>query len=323
MHRMNMWAVVLAGGDGTRLQGLTRNVHGVVVPKQFCSLQGGASLLQEALQRAAMVASTPQVCAVVAAQHREWWSSVHPYLPRGNLIVQPHNRGTAHGVLLPLLHIIERDPDATVVLLPSDHHLCREEILIDALRGAAEHARRDPDSIYLLGLKPDEPDEELGYILPAEQDGEKPVSVLRFVEKPTDTLARSLISRGALWNSFILAASAKVLLRSFDASFAAAVDVMCKLDHAELDIAYQHLRCVDFSRDVLQGKEAMLKVVPVASCGWTDLGTPKRVGLALRRLAEADFRPRSFPHFPTHLSLADQYSRFGPSDAVINSHSPQ
>ena len=118
--------MVLAGGEGSRLQGLTRNVHGVVVPKQFCSLQGGPSLLQEALQRAATVASMQRVGTVVAAQHRQWWTSMLGLLRPRNIFVQPHNRGTAHGILLPLLRIADLDPDATVVLLPADHHLRNE-----------------------------------------------------------------------------------------------------------------------------------------------------------------------------------------------------
>jgi mannose-1-phosphate guanylyltransferase len=311
-HRLNTWALVLAGGDGTRLQGLTRNVHGVVVPKQYCSLLGGPSLLQEALQRAATVAPMQRVCAVVAAQHRHWWTSMLKYLPSRNVIVQPHNRGTAHGVLLPLLRIIERDPDATVVMLPADHHLRREEILIESLRSAADLAHQDADSVYLLGLEPDEPDTELGYILPACSSREGACPVLKFVEKPSESRAKALLQQGALWNSFMIAASARALLRLFDSTFDSAISAMRDLGGAEMDMAYQHLRSVDFSRDVLQGRAGGLKVLPVPPCGWTDLGTPKRVGLTLLRLEADDIGPRMRPYSPIHLNLSDQFSRLQP-----------
>ena len=165
-HRFNTWALVLAGGNGNRLQRLTRNRQGVVVPKQFCSLRGGASLVHEALQRAAAVAPRQQVCAVVAEQHRLWWTQILGHVPENNIVVQPLNRGTAHGILLPLLRIAERDPDATVVLLPADHYVRDEQIMATSLRRAAELAESDRESIYLLGVEPDEPDTELGYILP-------------------------------------------------------------------------------------------------------------------------------------------------------------
>lgn len=308
-HRRNMWSLVLAGGDGTRLRGLTRNVHGAVVPKQFCSLHGGPSLLQEALQRAATVAPMQHVCTVVAAQHRHWWKSMLSYLPDQNVIVQPHNRGTAHGILLPLLKIVERDPEATLVLVPADHYLRNEEIMIDALRGAAEMAHDDPTGIYVLGVEPEEADPELGYILPATTDRSGATPVLKFVEKPTDERARELLRQGALWNSFIMASSAQTLMSLFARNFDSAITAIRTLEAAELDMAYQHLKSVDFSRDVLQGNEARLKVVAVPACGWTDLGTPQRVGLTLMRLRDDDLVRKMHPYSPIHLNLADQFSR--------------
>jgi mannose-1-phosphate guanylyltransferase len=308
-HRLHTWALVLAGGEGSRLQGLTRNVHGVVVPKQFCSLQGGPSLLQEALQRAATVAPMQRVCTVVAAQHRQWWTSMVGYLRGQNVIVQPHNRGTAHGILLPLLRIAEMDSEATVVLLPADHHLRNEEIMIESLREAAELARAQSDSIYLLGIEPEEPDAELGYILPASRSRNSPAAVLRFIEKPAQARARALIEQGALWNSFIMAASARALLNLFDGAFETARRAMQTLEGAQLDEAYQHLRAVDFSRDVLSGNESALRVLPVPQCGWSDLGTASRVESTLRRLMDDAIGPAVRPYSPTHLILADQCSR--------------
>jgi mannose-1-phosphate guanylyltransferase len=308
-HRLNTWALVLAAGEGTRLHDLTRNVHGVVVPKQFCSLQGGPSLLQEALQRAATVAPMTRVCTVVAAQHRHWWTSMLSYLPERNVIVQPQNRGTAHGILLPLLRVLDRDPDATLVMLPADHYLRDEDVMIAALRQASELAHANPDAIYLLGVVPEEVDPELGYILPVSRTRDGAVSVLRFIEKPSESRARVLVEQGALWNSFVIAASARALLKLFEGAFHSAMNAMRNLNEAELDMAYQHLRCVDFSRDVLQGNEAVLQVVPVSPCGWTDLGTPKRVDLTLRRLAEDAVGPAARPYFPTHLNLSRQFQR--------------
>jgi mannose-1-phosphate guanylyltransferase len=307
------WALVLAAGEGSRLRGLTRDERGVAIPKQFCSLQGGPCLLQEALQRAAAVAPLQRICTVVAEQHRRWWTPVLSYLPEENVIAQPQNRGTAHGILLPLLRIAKRDPDAIVVLLPADHYLRNEEAMAHSLRRAADLASYDRGSLYLLGIAPEDPDAELGYIVPTSPSQEDAVGVLRFVEKPNAARAQALLDQGALWNAFIMAASVRALLGLFDNRFTATIAAMRALEGAGLQSVYQKLENVDFSRDVLQGKETRLKVLPVPHCGWTDLGTPERVGLILEQLHDSE---RASPaYFPAHVSLADQYQRMHPNRA--------
>ncbi len=114
MRQDEHWAIVLAAGDGARLAPLTTDVGGYVVPKQFCSLNGGPSLLQRALERAQSIVPRERVCVIVARQHQSrWWHDLRS-LPAQNVIVQPRNCGTANGVLLGLLHILERDPLACV-----------------------------------------------------------------------------------------------------------------------------------------------------------------------------------------------------------------
>jgi mannose-1-phosphate guanylyltransferase len=100
----NTWAIVLAAGDGSRLHSLTTTESGIAIPKQFCSLHGGQSLLREALQRAEAVASPANSCIVVAHHHKRWWDAELAGKPKSNVIVQPSNQGTANGILLPMLH---------------------------------------------------------------------------------------------------------------------------------------------------------------------------------------------------------------------------
>jgi mannose-1-phosphate guanylyltransferase len=311
----NTWAVVLAAGDGTRLQSLTTGACGKTVPKQFCSLYEGPSLLQEALSRAEAVACTSRTCAVVAQQHRQWWVGELDSLPDANVIVQPENRGTANGILLPVLHILERQPDAQIVLLPSDHHVQQESILAASMRKAVEQLRWRFDEAVLMGLQPEEIDPELGYIVPGRSDGKGALTVTRFVEKPPFTRASELIERGALWNAFIVVASARALLAMFKESIP---QVVCRMSAAvkhDLDAGtgtsataelYADLPAIDFSKDILPGQEAHLRVLPVPRCGWSDLGTPKRVAEALCRTS----RPAVVKQFHTvfgGLSLAAQH----------------
>jgi hypothetical protein len=151
-------------------------------------------LLHEALKRAESVASHERVLAVVSQQHRRWWGLGLSGLPKANIIVQPRNCGTANGVLLPLLYIVTRDPEARVVLLPSDHHVRDEQVLATSLQCAAQEVSTRRDDILLLGILPEEADPDLGYIVPGRLDGA--VSMVdRFVEKPDRSAARTLLER--------------------------------------------------------------------------------------------------------------------------------
>ena len=193
----NTWAVVLAGGDGSRLREITTTAAGEVIPKQFCSLQRQTCLLEDAIERAHAVALPQHICSVVAEQHRRWWTSALEALPAQNIFVQPNNRGTAHGILLALLRIERRAANSVVVLLPADHYLSDEATMARSLRTAANLAAANGTLVYLLGAEPEHPDHELGYIVPNEQRGDAATGVLRFAEKPNPEKARELIQRAS------------------------------------------------------------------------------------------------------------------------------
>lgn len=279
------WCLLLAGSDGRRLRGLT-TMRGVTVPKQFCSLLRGPSLLQEALQRARGTSPLERICAVVAESHRTWWCRQLDLLPDHNIIVQPRNLGTANGVLLGLLHILERDADARLLLLPCDHYVSDEARLARALALAANRQGAASEEIVLLGLQPRSVDPQLGYIVPGRETGSAYRAVERFVEKPPLALAQSLSDRGALWNALIVAAEGQALLKLFQRRCPEVVNGMRGIMEREpLGPArarafaqfYEDLGELDFSRHVLQGQEQYLSVLAVPECGWSDLGTPERV----------------------------------------------
>jgi mannose-1-phosphate guanylyltransferase len=314
----NTWAIVLAAGEGRRLQSLTTTALGVAIPKQFCSLRGGGSLLHDALRRAETVASPEHTCVVVSQAHRHWWSPTLAAVSADNIIVQPRNCGTANGILLPLLHIIERDPAARVVILPSDHHVRDEQVLASALRHAVQELSTRRDQIVLMGILPEEADPDLGYIVPGFPDGAIS-TVDRFVEKPNTSLARSLLDAGALWNAFIVAARAEGLLQMFIQRFPQVVNLMRQvvaqhqvaagLSTTAIDL-YRGLPDIDFSHQILQGAETMLRVMRVPRCGWSDLGTPKRLAETLRTLPQSYDSPNGVSDHPgAFLNLALQASQ--------------
>lgn len=319
----HQWALVLAAGDGSRLRALTTQPCGTPVPKQYCSLSGGQSLLEDAMIRARTQVAASRVCTIVAQQHHRWWSSLDAVaaLPRANLIVQPSNRGTAIGILYSLVHILSQDPQAQVLLLPSDHYVADETVLQRSLAAAMADVVRCPDHPVLLGLQPDEPDSELGYVIPGMTDAAGGRTVQRFVEKPELTMAAQIVRAGGLWNTFIIAASARALLNLFLPRFAPTVMEMQvivgnALQHqtasgwpAIVDM-YTRLPDLDFSRDLLEGNESALRVLPVPACGWSDLGTPHRVGETLRKLPGERRMSGSRSNLSGYINLAAQHAHF-------------
>ena len=289
---METWAVVLAGGEGKRLRALTTTHHGVVIPKQYCSLERSSCLLQDALTRAASVALPSHVCTVVAAQHRQWWTAAVTDLHGSNIFVQPQNKGTALGILLALLTLESRNPHARLVLLPADHYFKNEEAITRVIRVAENLAGANPSSIYLLGADPESADPELGYILPAERITDKPSFIAGFIEKPHMHFARELISSGALWNLFVMVGTVGALLQLFAEEHSKTVSKMraAVKSHAAgqlqaLDAFYDEIEPIDFSHDILEAQAHRLQVIRVQHSGWTDLGTPKRVEATVRSMA--------------------------------------
>ncbi len=268
------FAIVLAAGEGRRIRELTLDASGASVPKQFCTFGRPTCMLEWAHRRAHRVVPTTRTLTVVAAEHRAHWE---PLLADTGLeaVVQPRNRGTAAGILLPLLHVLAKQPDAVVLLLPSDHYVRHEGILQSSLEQALEVARGPEEHLVLLGVTPEGADTEYGWIAKGEAG-----RVERFAEKPSALDAAQLLAQGALWNSFMMAGRARAIVRLIARSLPGLVrDLRAGFERGErgLERVYETLVSRDFSRDVLQGSTDRLRVLEVPPCGWTDLGTPARL----------------------------------------------
>lgn len=317
----NRWAVVLAAGEGSRLSSITRNRHGNAVPKQFCSLNGGSTLLGDALARAARVAPPERTIVIVAVDQEQHWRNEVAALPPGNIVVQPRNCGTALGVLLPTLTVLERDPRAHIAFLPSDHFVAAEDVLAGAIGGALIDIERRPDDLIFLGIEPEEADPGLGYIAPDRPATQVTARIARFIEKPETAIARSLIDLGALWNSFIFAAAGRAILELIATRIPTIVDeiatAMASTDvPAALARVYARLPSIDFSRDIVEGSEHRLRVRAVPACGWSDLGTPERLGECLNRFPPRNRRKARRPFEQDVINLAEAYRCFASSSVL-------
>jgi len=316
MRSDHVWALVLAGGDGNRLKSLTTTDDGTAIPKQYCSLHGHQTLLEGALDRAGAIAGPHRICTVVAAQHAAWWQPLLSGYAGKRIIQQPKNCGTAIGIMLPLLHIVHEDPDAQVVMLPSDHYVQDEATLADALQRATERLNdQTANKLIILGVEPDQPDTELGYVVPGRYVVDGLATVASFVEKPAWIRTHQLLAHGALWNTFIVAAKAATLLQLFRQRCAGLLEEMQAIVHGHheaslhqllMDELYTRLPTLDFSRDILQGIESFLEVLAVPNCGWSDLGTPRRIREVLHRWPQPQATQKPTGHTP--FILADHAS---------------
>jgi len=318
----HVWALILAAGEGSRLRDLTSNASGAAVPKQYCTLLGGPTLLENTIRRAGSFAMPAHISVIVAEQHRAWWQRDLQALPAANIVVQPRNRGSGNGVLLQLLQVAHRDPQALVVLLPSDQFVAEESVLARSIQAALAQVRACPEQIVLLGMRPAYADSQLGYII-ASDAGAAPqppdtgaLPVAEFVEKPVLPLARQLIARGALWNAFILAASAAALLRVYAQQLPGIMGAMRQALADEQDPArelaalYERLPSVDFSRDLLCDSHVLpLRVLPVPLCGWSDLGTPECVARVLAHMPDMQRAPQRRRETGVPVNLASNFYR--------------
>jgi mannose-1-phosphate guanylyltransferase len=292
---MDAWAILLAGGDGRRLQSLTRRISGDARPKQFCPLIEGDTLLARTQRRVALAVRPDRHVVVVTQHHAAYYADLADTLLPGRLVVQPENRGTAAAIVYALLTVRQLAGDAPVVVCPSDHDVAEERALAACVSRAIGAVAASPDAIVLLGIEPTAPEAEYGWIEPAAWPlaGEDALfPVMRFWEKPTLQLAQQLYRRGCLWNSFIMAGRTTAFLALVQASAPRLWRVFAPLSRAagtarEAQVAgrvYAGLADVGFSDAVLARMATRLLVLRATGIGWTDLGSPERVAAALGRV---------------------------------------
>lgn len=291
-----LWAIVLAGGEGLRLRPLTRHLHGEDRPKQYAHVVGSQSLLRQTLDRVALLAPPERMVVVTLASHARYVENDLRGSPRPLVLAQPVDRGTAAGVLLPAHWIHARDPEATLVVFPSDHFVLEEAAFMAHVAEVARFVRRHREWMVLLGAQPTEPDTEYGWIEPGARVGwtaRGPLyRICRFREKPSKEAAGALFQGGCLWNTLVCATTASALVEAGRQCVPSLHDRLARVtafagtEHEAWAIrhAYALAPTADFSRSVLESCPLPLAVSKLPALTWCDLGTPERVATALRRL---------------------------------------
>ena len=290
------WAVILAGGDGTRLQSMTRAITGDNRPKQFVPVVGGDTLLNQTRRRVALSFEPNHTSIVVTQKHRRFYQQLANEISRDLLLEQPLNKGTAPAILYALLRVATKAPKAVVALFPSDHYFADDEEFMSHVDVAIDAVEVQPETVVLLGISPTAPETEYGWIEPHSSilaSAQRSITrVKKFWEKPGAQLATSLMNRGCLWNSFVMVGRVDALLKmtraampELYAAFAAVTSSFGTFaEHRALAELYSHIEDSNFSHQVLAVRPEDLMVMRVGDVGWSDLGEPNRVLSTLARI---------------------------------------
>jgi mannose-1-phosphate guanylyltransferase len=181
-------AVILAGGDGVRLSACTRRAFGYHIAKQFCPLFEGTTLLEQTKRRISLVIPPSETITVLNRDQEQFYSSLLCGSASTNLLLQPANRGPVAAIPAALMQTGLAD---AVVIFPSDHYVSGDAIFMDHVSVALLAAELDPRVGVILGIKPDYPKTEYGWIEPARNvigtyPEFAPISQIHcFWEKPT------------------------------------------------------------------------------------------------------------------------------------------
>ena len=290
-----LWAIVLAGGEGVRLRPLVRRVCGDDRPKQYVPLLGPRTLLGQTLDRAAL-AIPPARTVVSSVQSHAGYLADGLSSRRARVLLQPAEHGTAAGILYPAHWISCHAPEAIAAIFPSDHFIREETAFMAHVADVAAWVVRHPDRVVLLGVPPSDPEVEYGWIEPGPVlDVARcgPVcQIRRFWEKPPAATARACLGAGCLWNTLVMVAKVRTLIQLGqqwlpdlnDRLGLIAPFVGTVAEQWAVRQAYALMPRANFSRTILEACPPFLGVSTLPNLTWSDLGTPRRVFALLRQV---------------------------------------
>lgn len=299
----HVWSIVLAGGEGERVKPFVFRWLGRHRPKQYCTFVGTRSMFEHTVDRATLIASPKRTVVVAARHHRgELRDQLFAHLIH-KMIEQPINRDTAAGLFLPLSYVRVRDPQAVVVIQPSDHFVYPERRFVETVRQSVASAEAMPDRLLLLGVQPDRLETEYGWIQRGARLNEistDPVyAVSSFLEKPGLTQADAVLRAGGLWNTLVLTATVDALWRAGWACFPHLMPLFERLCSAwdtpdeedVLEDIYREMPRYNFSSHLLQRVPERVAVMELTGVLWSDWGKPERIAESIRRIGKVPAFP--------------------------------
>lgn len=276
------FCVIMAGGIGARFWPMSRTTH----PKQFIDILGtGETLIQQTYKRFKRICPRENIYIVTNEIYKKLVLAQIPEINPQQILMEPSRRNTAPCIAYANYCIFERDPEARIVVAPSDHIILKEDVFLQNIESALEAAAEN-DWLLTLGIRPSRPDTGYGYIQYV--DGKKPVypkephikKVKTFTEKPNLELAETFLKCGDfLWNAGIFIWSLKSIMTAFEKHLPD-VDALFKLGSGKYGtkderqfIAGTYAVCKSISIDYGVMENAENVYVLEADFGWSDLGT--------------------------------------------------
>ena len=261
------WAVIMAGGNGTRFWPLSSSRH----PKQFLKLIGDKTPAESCLHRLQKVVPLSRILIVASCEHRQALREALPEFPEDQILWEPLGRNTAPCIAWAEEWIRSRDSDAIIGVFPSDHDVQDEEKFATYLKMAFDVAK---DRIVLFGIEPTRPETGYGYIEMGDPIGEHCCQVASFREKPDLPTAEGYLKSGRfLWNSGMFIFHAKTMhdeLLQYVPQIVGGIEQILRTPN-EIEAIFQSLLSISIDYAVMEHTKCA--VVIRASFPWDDLGT--------------------------------------------------
>lgn len=270
----NNYCVIMSGGVGSRFWPYSRKN----LPKQFLDFFGtGHSLLQQTFERFNKVVPTENILIVTNELYANLVQEQLPQLHPSQILLEPSRRNTAPCIAWASYHIRAINPNANIVVAPSDHLILKEGEFQTAIRNGLQFVANN-DKLLTLGVRPNRPETGYGYIQIAEQEGENLYKVKTFTEKPGLELAKVFVASGEFyWNSGLFIWNVNTIINALEKHLP---DMMSKLASdtygtpQEITFINEHFpTCTNVSIDFGVMEKADNVYVSLGDFGWSDLGT--------------------------------------------------
>lgn len=271
----NNYAILMAGGVGSRFWPVSTTKH----PKQFRDLLGsGETLIQTTFKRLNQLVPAENIIILTNERYEDLVYEQLPMLSAKQVVLEPVMRNTAPAVLLAALKIQKENPDAVMLMAPSDHWIENEQSFLDDVQ-TAFNSCREQEKIVTLGIRPTFPNTGFGYIK-FEQGNQKVLPVHNFTEKPDFETAKDFISQGNyLWNAgifiwnvnYIISAFQNNLPKMYQLLMEGVNDLNTDAEQAFVKKAYPLVEDISIDYGILE-KDSNIHVI-LAGFDWNDLGT--------------------------------------------------
>ncbi|MFA8449917.1 MAG: mannose-1-phosphate guanylyltransferase [Bacteroidales bacterium] len=278
--KSHLYCVIMAGGIGTRFWPLSKLNH----PKQFIDILGtGTTLIQQTFERLKKICPKENIFVVTNDIYKSLCHEQLPELDFSQILCEPHRRNTAPCIAYANQKIQARDPEAVIVVAPSDHIILREDIFIENVESAIQTACEN-DFLVTLGIRPNRPDTNYGYIqydLKKRYNKNPKIRKVKvFTEKPNIELAKSFVESGDfLWNSGMFIWSLKTISEAFKKHLPEIEGIFKEGKNAFdtpkeeefLDQAYTICKSISIDYGIMEKADNVY--VLESDFGWSDLGT--------------------------------------------------